>query len=271
MFLTKPMATPVLYNSDAEKDTVREKVRDSLFDGELACWQYKRGYRFSIDSVLLAHFTPVRNNSTILDLGTGCGVLGLILLYRYKNKGIRITGIEKQPDLVDLAHLNIKSNNFTDTFQLVPGDIADIKKLLKAESFSVVISNPPFYSLTSGRLSSEAEPLIARHQEDSGLDGFVGGAAYCLKNRGRVVFIYPARLLSELFKSMKDSNLEPKIMQFIYSYPDEVRGARLVLVEGMKNGGSGLIVLPPFYIYQYKNGPYTEDVASMYEPDMTGF
>jgi tRNA1Val (adenine37-N6)-methyltransferase len=253
-------------NKDLGIDTLREKVRDTLFEGEVVCWQHKQGYRFSIDSILLAHFTPVQTQSSILDLGAGCGVLGLILLYRHANREIRVTGIEKQTALCDLARLNIMENDLSHSFNLIASDIDDIKQQLPPESFPLVISNPPFYSTPSGRKSCDTEALVARHQQNSGLQGFVDGAAYCVKNRGRVVFIYPARLLADLIQPMVKRNIEPKKMRFIYSYPEHSAGAKLVLIEGIKNGGTGLTVDPPCYIYQQKNGPYSENVQAMYKP-----
>ncbi len=250
------------------ENTPREKTRDTLFDGKIVCWQYKQGYRFSLDSVLLAHFAPVRKDDTILDLGSGCGVLGLILLYRHRNNGIHVTGIEKQFELMELARLNIDENKVADSFHLVSGDVADTRKHFAPELFSLVISNPPFYSISSGRSSNRAEPLAARHRPDDGLEVFVDGVAYCLKNRGRVVFVYPAHLLSELFSAMTARRLEPKVLQFVFSYPDGKSTAKLVLVQARKNGGNGLTIRPPLYIYQYQNGPYTEAVASMYRSEM---
>jgi len=266
MFYAKLAALQILQNRDPVKDTLREKVRDTLFDGEIVCWQHKQGYRFSIDSVLLANFTPVQTQSRILDLGSGCGVLGLILLYRHADKDIRVTGIEKQEALCELSRLNIKENGYTDSFNLIASDISEIKQQLQPESFPVVISNPPFYSTSSGRKSSDSEELIARHQQYRGLQGFVDGAAYCVKNRGRVVFIYPAHLLADLLQAMARRRIEPKKMRLIYSYPEQSAGARLVLLEGMKNGGTGVTVAPPCYIYQYKNGPYSEFIQAMYKP-----
>lgn len=242
----------------------REISKDTLFEGRLICRQYKKGYRFSIDSVLVGHFALIKTKEIILDLGTGCGIIGLILLYRHQNQQITVTGFEKQANLACLAGLNVKDNNYSKYFKIVTGDVAEIKQHFKAESFSLVIANPPFYSSGSGRTSIDTEELAAKHQSDFGINGFIDGAVYCVRNRGRVVLVYPAELLSELLQALKSRKIEPKKLQFIYSYPDNSAKAKLVLVEGVKNGGVGLSVFPPCYIYKYKNGPYSEEVQAMY-------
>lgn len=238
---------------------------DTLFDGQLTCLQYKQGYRFSIDSILVSHFVRPKNGDRVLDLGSGCGVIGLILMYRYGQTIHSVTGYEKQKDLIDLAYLNIEKNNYSETFELQKGDIGNIKQKFDPETFSTVVSNPPYFSYSSGRLSKHGEVLTARHQGNTTLGDFVQGASYCVENRGRVVMIYPAASIAELLYTMKKNAIEPKRLRFIYSYPEHTRGARLALIEGVKNGGIGVEVESPCYIFQYKGGPYTEQIQNMFD------
>ncbi len=239
--------------------------QDSLFDGRLVCRQHRDGYRFSVDSVLLAHFPKIRKNERILDLGTGCGIIGLILCYRHAGLNVSVTGLELQPELAALARLNIVENGYDRTFSLLEGDLHDFRSLIQAESFSLVTANPPFYVKGSGRVSHNPEAMAARHQDEDGLAGFVESASFSVRNRGRVVFIYPAELLAELLFCFKTHRISPKKMQSIYSYPG-IKKATLVIVEGSKNGGPGMEVLDPLYLYQYRNGPYSEVVKAMYLP-----
>ncbi len=239
--------------------------KDSLFDGKLVCYQHKSGYRFSIDSVLLAHFADVRKNEKILDLGTGCGVIGLILCYRHQAKKISLTGIEYQSDLADLALANIAENGFQKQFSVIREDLNRYRTVVKPESFSLVTANPPFYAQGSGRVNKNIEATAARHQGESGLVGFLEAAAFAVKNRGRVVLIYPAESISALISLLQGQRLIPKKIQFIYPYP-ESDNANLVIVEAMKNGGTSSSVFAPLYIYQFKNGPYTKQVESMFLP-----
>lgn len=243
-----------------------QMTRDTLFDGKIICWQHAHGYRFSIDSILVSHFVKINQQEKVLDLGAGCGIVGLILMYRHHDKQIHITGYEKQEDLVILAKKNSLANHFSNNYQIILGDVIKIRENLTPESFSLVICNPPFYAAGTGRTSSSQESLQARHLTADGIKSFVDGAAYCTKNRGRIVFIYPAERLMELLYSFYEKKIEPKTMQFIYAYPESSHVSKLVLIEAIKNGGVGLTVLPPCYIYTHKGGPYSAAVALMYRP-----
>lgn len=239
-------------------------TRDSLFDGGLICHQNRKGYRFSMDSVLLAHFCLHWKNGNILDIGCGCGILGLLLLYRTNNV-LRIDGIELQESLVRLAKKNSAVNNFSDKLHIIHGDYRKIDKFFPAENFSNIICNPPFYKIGSGRRSNNKEAYIARHQGTSSTVEIVNCMAYALKNKGRVSIIYPADSFIELVGCFVEKNIQPKRMRLIYSYP-ESKTAGLVLFECVKNGGEGLQMLSPLYIYKEKNGEYTQEVGEMYRP-----
>ncbi|MGI9536738.1 MAG: tRNA1(Val) (adenine(37)-N6)-methyltransferase, partial [Desulfocapsaceae bacterium] len=238
--------------------------QDSLFDGRLVCKQHRSGYRFSIDSVLLAHFPEIKKDEKILDIGTGCGIIGLIFCYRYAKLKIFVTGVELQPELADLARLNIDTNGYLNNFSLIEGNLHDFRSMIKAESFSLVTANPPFYAKGTGRVSNNPEAMTARHQDDGGLAVFVESAYFSVKNRGKIIFIYPAELAAELLFCFKTHRISPKKIQFIYSYPG-TKNASLVIVEGIKNGGTGMEVLTPLYIYQYRNGPYSKTVQAMFQ------
>ncbi len=243
----------------------RTRRLDSLFEGKLSLYQCTPGYRFSIDSVLLAHFAKVSAGEKVLDLGTGCGVIGLIMLYRHCELDIQITGIERQTELAALARENIKINGYQDQFKLYAADVADCRCYLQPESFSLVVANPPFYEPGAGRTSLDGQAKGARQLDATGLDAFIEAASYSVKNRGRVVMIYPAERTPQLIQSMSQHRIEVKNMQFIYSYPDSQRPAQLALVEGLKNGGKGVTVAAPWYIYQHKNGHYCDYIQSMFE------
>ncbi|MBE0584817.1 MAG: methyltransferase [Desulfofustis sp.] len=249
--------------NDAADRAIRE---DTLFAGALSCRQYYRGYRFSVDSVLLGHFPLVRAGDSILDLGAGCGIIGLILLFRHLHRGISVTGIEQQEDLLKLAVQNRDDNGYHDRMHLIQGQVEQIDRFLAAESYSLVIANPPFYRPGSGRLCADRQTTTARHQRECGLQGFVDAAAYASKNRGRVVFVYPAQQTVELLVSLTARRLEPKRLQFVYSYPGATTPAKLVLVESVKNGGPGMNVMPPCFIYRRRNGAYSTSVQAMYQP-----
>jgi tRNA1Val (adenine37-N6)-methyltransferase len=245
----------------------QEAVKDTLFEGALVCWQHAGGYRYSIDSVILAHLTRVRPGDTVLDLGTGTGVLGLILLYRNRAKGINLIGVEKQDGLFALAERNVLENDLDTSFKLFKHDVQDIQEIIAPESCDVVVANPPYYPPGSGRQNQAPEVLRARHQDPQSLEQFISAAAYGVKNRGRVWFVYPAHNVSELLLSLHRFHLEPKTLQPIYSRPSAADDAKLVVVEALKNGGVGLAVRSPFYIYLDGRDIYSAEMQAMYNPE----
>ncbi len=236
---------------------------DTLFDGRLVCRQYRDGYRFSLDAVLAAHFCRPAPRDRVLDLGCGCGVIGLILAYRHPD--ITLTGIEIQPELVQLTRDNAVANELQARLMVLEGDFRTISSLVQPESFDVVVSNPPYRQQGRGRVSPADQRARARHEVDASLPDLVGAAAFGLKNRARMVVIYPAARLVPLITELKKNRLEPKRIQPVYSYPGS-RDASLVLIEAVKNGGEEVRILPPFYVYTEKNGPYTGSMQKLYTP-----
>lgn len=234
---------------------------DTLFAGHLVCKQYDQGYRFSIDAVLAAHFCRPQSGAHVLDLGCGSGVISLILAYRHP--GLQVTGLEIQPELVSLARDNINANSMTERASVIEGDLRNIKEYFPPESFDIVVSNPPYRDPGSGRVSPTDQRARARHEIDAVLTDIVAAVAYAVKNRGRVVFVYPAPRAMPLIHSLKTLRLEPKRFQPVYSYPGG-DDACLVLVEAVKNGGEGVRVLAPFYLYTGKKGPYTAQMQELY-------
>ena len=240
-------------------------TEDTLFDGTLICCQNREGYRFSVDSVLLAHFVSPDSGDTILDIGTGCGVISLILAYRWRNIIDLVCGLEIQTSLASLTEKNFARNNFGDVCRIVSGDVKTPLVYFQPESFSKVVCNPPFFKPGTGRKSKNSEALIARHQIEASLDDFISASAIVLKNRGYAYFIYPANGLIELLALCEKKHLEPKKIQMVYSYPDPEKNAELVLIKCLKNGGKDVEVMPPFYIYGEKNGDYSAPMLALYK------
>ncbi len=240
-----------------------EITRDSLFDGDLVCYQNRSGYRFSIDSVLLAHFCNNWKNASILDLGCGCGILGLVLTYRNRENISEIVGIEYQESLVKLAEKNIKINKLDNCFKVLHGDYKNIKRFIAAESFTHIICNPPFYQLGSGRPSQQQESYLARHQVAAKPIDIARAISFALKNRGTAALIYPADQAADLISILINFKVQPKVLQPVFSYP-EAKEASLILLECRKNGGTGLKIRKPLFIYQGKHGAYSKEVEIMY-------
>ena len=238
----------------------QEVTEEPLFGGRLVCRQHRKGYRFSIDAVLLAHFSKINNRDRVLELGAGCGIISLALAYR--NPSAVITAVEIQPQLVSLIRDNVSGNGYDDRIKVQAGDFRAACEDLPADTFDVVVSNPPYRPPGTGRLAHGDERATARQELHGGLDSFAKAAFLYLRERGRVAIVFPADRVASLLRVLSSHRLEPKRLRVVHGYPDG--SGRLVLVEAVKLGGEGLMVMPPLYIYERQGGEYTDEVAAMY-------
>ncbi len=238
-------------------------TNDSLFNGELVCLQHRCGYRFSMEAVLVAHFCRPRPGNRVLDLGAGCGVIGLILAYRHPD--ITLTGLEFQHDLAKLASENVQQNNLQDRFRIYEADLRHPARAVDPESFDLIVCNPPYRKTGTGRINREDECALARHELKAVIHDVVRAAVFSVRNRGTAVFVYPAVRSAALISALQEQKLMVKRLQPVYSYPGDGR-ARLVLVEAVKNGGEECLLMEPFYIYSRKNGPYSMEMQQLYLP-----
>ena len=245
---------------------LREIDEDTLFDGAVCCRQHTRGYRISVDALLAAHFAEPVHGEVVLDLGAGCGIISLVLMYRWRQRIDHLIAYEYQSQLCQLIKENFSRNGYSSQCTCIQGDVHDIVRRVGAETFSLAICNPPYYQSGNGRESLDEESRIARHQVTATIKDFARGAAAAVKNGGSAVFIYPAERITELMAALSSARLEAKKLQLVYSYPGQGGAARLALVRCVKNGGIGCTVLPPLYIYAERNGPYSPEMEKLYEP-----
>ena len=232
----------------------------SLFEGRLNLYQYKKGYRFSIDTLLLAAFARERLRGSVADLGTGSGVLPILLA---RSPDIcALTGFEIQPDLAELALRNVGLHDLGQRVRIEQADIKEIRSLHKAEAFDAAIANPPFYQLGTGRINPGSQDAIARHELLATLGDFVSTASFLIKNGGRFCAIFPASRSTDLLCTMREKRIEPKVVRCVHSRPDEP--AVMLLVEGIKNAGSQTTILPPLIIYS-EGQTYSPEVINIFE------
>lgn len=232
---------------------------DELLGGRIRIFQKEKGYRFSMDALLLAHFIYLKKGDIIIDLGTGSGVIAIIMARR-KECG-KVFGVDIQEELVDMAKRSVQLNNLRDKIAIHQGDIRNIEAFFDSKSFNVAVFNPPYRKLKSGRINPSDQKSIARHEIRAKLQDFLKATVYILKKSGRAYIIYPATRMVELLSSMRISGIEPKRMQIVHSH-DASRG-EFVLVEGIKSGREELEVMPPLFIYS-EGGKYTEAMTNIF-------
>ena len=232
---------------------------DTLFEGRLKLFQRRSGYRFSIDALLLAHFIEPGRKDRIIDLGTGCGILPLILLFR--RKASQVTGVEIQSSLADLARRNAALNRFASLIKIWEKDFRDLTTKRLKGVFDLVLSNPPYRRVGSGRINPDQEKAVARHEINATLEDILRVASHLLKDRGRLAMIYPAARAADLIKEMAKFHLEPKRLQFVHSHKRDE--ARLLLAEALKEGQAQVRILPPLFLYD-SAGNYTPAARQLF-------
>lgn len=218
-----------------------DEAIDEFMDGRLKLIQSKTGYRFSIDAILLSQFVTIKRGDRIVDLGTGCGIIPLILLL---TRPVGYTmGLEIQKDLANQAARNTVLNGCEDRMGVILGDIKHPP--FAPSSADVVTCNPPYRPKNSGRINPDLQRAIARHEMLASLDDILNAASRTLRPKGRLAMIYSAVRLVEVLVRMRGFNLEPKRIRIVY--PGMESEAKLALVEASLGGKKGLKVLPPLF------------------------
>jgi len=234
---------------------------DTFLSGRMTVRQPKDGYRFSIDAVLVADFMRCKEGQAILDLGTGCGIIPLILAFRYP--GLTIFGVEIQAELARIATANVKENDLADRVQVLHRDLKRLAISDIPSRIHHVVCNPPYRPIASGRINPHREKAGARHEILAQLEDVVDAASRMLQLSGRLTCVYPASRLADMIVRMRMAGLEPKRLCTVHS--KEGSEARLILITGVKGGRPGLDLEQPLIIYQ-NDGSYTERVAGMFQP-----
>ncbi|SMC19568.1 tRNA1Val (adenine37-N6)-methyltransferase [Desulfacinum hydrothermale DSM 13146] len=235
-------------------------TRDSLFNGRLTLCQPRDGYRFSIDAVLLAGLTSIQPHEHVVELGTGCGVV--LLVVAVQGKGRTWEGVEVQPELAELARANAELNGLSGRVVIHTMDVRKVPDRLPEGTADVVLSNPPYRRAHSGRINPNRQKAVARHELMGSLDDFFRGAFHLLREGGRFALIYPAARLDDLMVAAVGQGFRPKRLTLIHSRPGE--SARLVYMECRKGSGPEVLVTAPFHIYEAAGG-YTEQMARLYQ------
>lgn len=223
-----------------------DETLDTFFNGKIQVIQKKRGYRFSMDAVLLSQFIKIHKNERVIDLGTGCGILPLIL--SQTTKALSFAGVEIQKGLADCAKKNVVLNHLEDRISILNQDFKELKKTFSPGSFNVVVSNPPYRKYRTGRINPSMEKAIARHEIKGTLEDLISIASYLLPSKGRCYLIFPALRTVDLLVALRDGKLEPKRLQFVH--PRIGDEAKFILIESLKASGVELKLKPPLILHQ---------------------
>ena len=234
---------------------------DTFFNGQIHVKQSKAGYRFSIDAVILANHAIPRSGEKVLDLGTGCGIISLILAYRQPD--ITIYGVEVQAKLAELAIANVRDNQLEDRITVICTDMKLLKPAMTSGPVDLVVCNPPFRRYGSGRLNPDEQRAIARHEIKASLGDIIQTSRRVLRKAGRLILIHTAGRMIDALVQMRTDGIEPKFIRMIHSRKS--LEATLIVIEGIKGGRPGVKIAPPLFVYDQGN-EYTQEVKSMFSP-----
>lgn len=231
---------------------------DDLLCGGKRIIQNTKEFCFSIDAVLLAHYPKCHKNWRVLDLGTGTGVMPLLMADEVKE----IHAVELNPVMADLARRNVILNKLEEKIFVAEGDYRGIKDLYKPESFDLVIANPPYRPLLQGQLNNLSGVARARHEITATLADVVAAARYALKYHGRFAMVHLPERIGEIMVAMHENHIEPKRMQLVQPKPDKT--SNLVLIEGVAYGNPGGLKVELPLIVHNADGSYTDEILKIY-------
>lgn len=239
----------------------REVDLSTFLNEKCQFYQFKEGFRFGTDTFLLTDFVRIRGKEKLIDLGTGCGVIPILLLLRHPQ--LTAVGIDVLPENTALALKNAELNSVFDRFSAYTLNVKDVRDRFRPTSFDIAVSNPPFIEVERGSVSGNRLKAYARQEISANLADFIEAARYLLKSRGRFYLLLPVHRFVDAIHLLREKKLEPKRLRFIY--PCQEREANLFLLESVKGGGKGLLVEPPLIIYKDCNSRiYTEEVEKKY-------
>lgn len=236
-----------------------ERIDDLEYKG-LKIIQNKDGFCFGIDSILLTDFAKeIKEKSTIIDLGTGTGIIGILLSDKINPS--KIIGVEIQKEVYEMAQKSIELNHLQGKFEIINGDIKDLQDKLQMNTFDAVVTNPPYKKLGTGITNENDKKLISRHEITATLEDFIKMSKKLLNDRGSLYMVHRPDRLVDIIELLRKYKLEPKRIRFVY--PKEGKEANLLLIKACKNAKPFLKIEKPLYVYK-KNGEYTDEILKIY-------
>lgn len=232
---------------------------DELQRNEYLIFQHPGRFCFGMDAVLLSGFITVKPGASVLDLGTGTGILPI--LTEAKTKAAQLTGLEIQEESADMAARSVAVNGLSEKISICVGDIKEAGRRFGAASFDVVTSNPPYMTAEHGLQNPELPKAIARHEVLCRLEDVVREAAYVLKPNGTFYMVHRPFRLAEIIRTLSEHGLELKRMRMVHPYVD--KEPNMVLIEARKGGRPRVTVEPPLIVFTAP-GVYHEDITGIY-------
>ena len=243
-----------------ENVLIREGERlDDLQRGGLRILQRAQGFRFGTDAVLLADFAGVRRGERVCDVGTGTGVLPLLLSERAEET--TFTAFEIQPDVADMAARSAALNALEDRIRVICADCREAAKIVGHEGHDLLVTNPPYTASGAGLVSPEKTRALSRSDSNVSIEEWMIACGKLLKNGGRLCCVFPAPRFLQLCDAMRAARTEPKRVRFVCARADAA--PKLVLVEGLKGGRPGLHIQPMLITHE-ENGEYTAEMKRIY-------
>lgn len=233
---------------------------DDLEYKNLKIIQNKKGFCFGIDSVLLSDYAKnIRNDSTVIDIGTGTGIIALLLAKKTKLK--KIYGIEIQEEVANMAKRSVDLNGLSDKIEIINEDINNIFGILEKNKYDAIVTNPPYKKAETGIKSIDRKQLISRHEVKCTLEDIIEKSSKLLKDKGEFYMVHRAERLVDIISTMRKAKIEPKQLRMICS--SKGKEPKLVLIKGIKNAKPFLKIQNNLYIYN-KDGKYTPEILKIY-------
>lgn len=237
-----------------------ERIDDLQYKG-LKIIQNDEGFCFGLDSILLTDFArDIKKNSVIVDLGTGTGILAILLAK--KVEATKILGIEIQKDVADMAKRSIEINNLQNIIEIINEDVNNIT--LANGSFDYVVTNPPYKKKGTGLINYNDKKAMSKHEVNIDLKKWLNVSKRLLKNNGSLYMVHRPERLNEIMDCLRNNNLEPKKIRFVY--PNINKNANLVLIKAVKNARPFLKIERPLIVYR-DDGNYTDEILNIYKEE----
>lgn len=248
-----------------EVDIKQNERIDDLQCRGLRIIQNKNGFCFGVDAVLLANFTRVKKGQRVIDLGTGTGIIPVLIAGKTEAK--YVVGLEIQQDVAEMAKRSVALNGLDDRVDIINGDIKEAALLFGKGSFDIVTTNPPYKHGGSGIVNPKDGKAISRHEIMCTLEDVISQSSALLNNNGRFFMVHRPERIVDIIYLMRQYKIEPKRIRFVHPYPG--KKPNLLLIEGLKCGRVFLNFMDPLYIHD-ENGNYTKEIYDIYGRDCDG-